>query len=276
MWPRLLGVLLVAAAASRSSPTQHGGGVPMDTSTGQPPNFTSPHWPFDQCPPFPTPYAHDDYPVNYSYTGTFPKDFIWGLGTAAYQVCSFPRSLAPSLRRSRLRSRMAGPRATEPRVATIRRVGRSARGSETEMECRRLSLEERFLSMVPLSHNPPLYIVYGAWLHHAHTHAPQSVHPSHPASSFQLPASNSSQTHPAPSLASLPPTCSHCPPRSRSASPAAPHRPPPDRGRLQRGRARRVDLGHFYGGEHEGDAGVGLQGVSVRDQQGDVREGGDG
>ena len=66
----------------------------MDTSTGQPPNFTSPHWPFDQCPPFPTPYAHDDYPVNYSYTGTFPKDFIWGLGTAAYQVCSFPRSLA--------------------------------------------------------------------------------------------------------------------------------------------------------------------------------------
>ena len=97
LWPSLLGVLLVAAAASRSSPKQHGGGVRMDTSTGQPPNFTSPHWPFDQCPPFPTPYAQDDYPVNYSYTGTFPKDFIWGLGTAAYQVCSFPRSLAPSL-----------------------------------------------------------------------------------------------------------------------------------------------------------------------------------
>ena len=87
------------------------------------------------------------------------------------------------------------------------------------MECRRLSVEERFLSMVPLSHNPPLYIVYGAWLHHAHTHAPQSVHPSHPASSFQLPASNSSQTHPAPSLASLPPTTLPVP-----ARPPPPHR----------------------------------------------------
>ena len=34
---------------------------------------------------FPLPY-NGTYPSNYSYQGTFPESFTWGLGTAAYQV----------------------------------------------------------------------------------------------------------------------------------------------------------------------------------------------
>ena len=40
---------------------------------------------FDKCPPFPLPY-NGTYPQSYDYTGAFPKDFAWGLGTAAYQI----------------------------------------------------------------------------------------------------------------------------------------------------------------------------------------------
>ena len=38
------------------------------------------------CPSFPEPYATDNYPLTYDYKGTFPKDFAFGLGTAAYQI----------------------------------------------------------------------------------------------------------------------------------------------------------------------------------------------
>jgi beta-glucosidase/6-phospho-beta-glucosidase/beta-galactosidase len=34
----------------------------------------------------PEPYADQNYPTKYSYGGTFPDGFIWGMGTAAYQI----------------------------------------------------------------------------------------------------------------------------------------------------------------------------------------------
>jgi len=40
---------------------------------------------FDKCPPFPQPY-NGTYPTTYDYSGTFPEGFVWGLGTASYQV----------------------------------------------------------------------------------------------------------------------------------------------------------------------------------------------
>lgn len=39
-----------------------------------------------ECPDFPLPYLPGEYPTSYSYEGSFPEDFVWGLGTAAYQV----------------------------------------------------------------------------------------------------------------------------------------------------------------------------------------------
>jgi beta-glucosidase/6-phospho-beta-glucosidase/beta-galactosidase len=39
-----------------------------------------------ECPDFPSPYEDGVYPTSYNYTGTFPDGFIWGLGTASYQV----------------------------------------------------------------------------------------------------------------------------------------------------------------------------------------------
>lgn len=46
----------------------------------------APCWPYDECPPFPAPFAGKGYPAEYNYTGAFPDGFAWGLGTAAYQV----------------------------------------------------------------------------------------------------------------------------------------------------------------------------------------------
>merc|ERR1719277_2422413 len=34
----------------------------------------------------PAPYIDGDYPSKYTYSGDFPQDFVWGLGTAAYQI----------------------------------------------------------------------------------------------------------------------------------------------------------------------------------------------
>eukprot|EP01062_Namystynia_karyoxenos_P066292 TRINITY_DN60252_c0_g1_i1.p1 TRINITY_DN60252_c0_g1~~TRINITY_DN60252_c0_g1_i1.p1 ORF type:complete len:592 (+),score=171.38 TRINITY_DN60252_c0_g1_i1:76-1776(+) len=45
-----------------------------------------PCWPFDECPQWPTPLRPGQYPTSYNYSGTFPEGFVWGLGTAAYQV----------------------------------------------------------------------------------------------------------------------------------------------------------------------------------------------
>lgn len=38
------------------------------------------------CPEFPAPYDDGVYPTAYDYSGKFPDGFIWGLGTASYQV----------------------------------------------------------------------------------------------------------------------------------------------------------------------------------------------
>lgn len=40
---------------------------------------------FDECPDFPLPYD-GSYPSSYDYTGSFPEGFLWGLGTASYQI----------------------------------------------------------------------------------------------------------------------------------------------------------------------------------------------
>ena len=40
---------------------------------------------FDVCPPFPMPY-NGSYPTSYTYEGSFPDGFVWGLGTASYQI----------------------------------------------------------------------------------------------------------------------------------------------------------------------------------------------
>jgi beta-glucosidase/6-phospho-beta-glucosidase/beta-galactosidase len=41
---------------------------------------------FKVCPKFPSPFEDREYPEHYEIEGTFPDDFVWGLGTAAYQV----------------------------------------------------------------------------------------------------------------------------------------------------------------------------------------------
>ena len=42
---------------------------------------------YEECPAaFPGPYTDYDYPSEYDYSGTFPDGFVWGLGTAAYQI----------------------------------------------------------------------------------------------------------------------------------------------------------------------------------------------
>lgn len=43
-------------------------------------------WPYDTCPDFPLPFNGSGYPQQYPHTGTFPDGFVWGLGTAAYQI----------------------------------------------------------------------------------------------------------------------------------------------------------------------------------------------
>eukprot|EP00959_Pyramimonas_sp_CCMP1952_P466254 9489667-Pyramimonas_sp.AAC.1 len=32
------------------------------------------------------PYAWSEWPITYDYEGTFPQDFVFGMGVAAYQV----------------------------------------------------------------------------------------------------------------------------------------------------------------------------------------------
>lgn len=41
---------------------------------------------FTSCPQYPTPYEWEAWPIEYNYTGAFPDGFVWGMGTAAYQI----------------------------------------------------------------------------------------------------------------------------------------------------------------------------------------------
>jgi len=36
--------------------------------------------------PYPMPYENGEWPKEYTYEGTFPEDFVWGVGTASYQI----------------------------------------------------------------------------------------------------------------------------------------------------------------------------------------------
>jgi beta-glucosidase/6-phospho-beta-glucosidase/beta-galactosidase len=41
---------------------------------------------YDVCPEYPQPYGHGEWPSEYTYSGSFPDGFVWGLGTASYQI----------------------------------------------------------------------------------------------------------------------------------------------------------------------------------------------
>mmetsp|Transcript_57421 Transcript_57421/g.184468 ORF Transcript_57421/g.184468 Transcript_57421/m.184468 type:complete len:765 (-) Transcript_57421:277-2571(-) len=43
---------------------------------------------FDECPEYPLPYKHGEWPQKYDFStgGLFPEHFVWGFGTAAYQI----------------------------------------------------------------------------------------------------------------------------------------------------------------------------------------------
>jgi len=36
--------------------------------------------------PYPAPYGPGEWPTSYDYSGEFPQDFVWGFGTASYQI----------------------------------------------------------------------------------------------------------------------------------------------------------------------------------------------
>ena len=40
----------------------------------------------EQCPAYPLPFTFGTWPTSYTYEGKFPEGFVWGLGTASYQV----------------------------------------------------------------------------------------------------------------------------------------------------------------------------------------------
>ena len=40
----------------------------------------------DKCPAYPMPFKFGAWPTSYTYEGKFPAGFVWGLGTASYQV----------------------------------------------------------------------------------------------------------------------------------------------------------------------------------------------
>jgi len=41
---------------------------------------------YETCPEYPLPYKFGEWPRDIDYTGSFPEDFVWGMGTAAYQI----------------------------------------------------------------------------------------------------------------------------------------------------------------------------------------------
>ena len=41
---------------------------------------------FEKCPAYPEPYSWGEWPKTYIYKGSFPAGFVWGVGTASYQI----------------------------------------------------------------------------------------------------------------------------------------------------------------------------------------------
>jgi len=65
-------------------------GASLNTTGNSTGNATKPKpagpWWEKQPPSYPLPYAQGQWPQKYNYEGNFPNGFIWGMGTAAYQV----------------------------------------------------------------------------------------------------------------------------------------------------------------------------------------------
>jgi hypothetical protein len=73
------------SGSSGETPTATGTGAVTTTTTTT--TTTEPPCRFlEECPTYPLPYCNGGWPRTYKYSGGFPDDFVWGVGTASYQV----------------------------------------------------------------------------------------------------------------------------------------------------------------------------------------------
>jgi len=78
----------IAERARARSSTTSNSLLRLDQSLDSKGSSLCPGWTIRDCErkKFPLPYLPGEYPTEYTYNGSFPAGFIWGMGTAAYQV----------------------------------------------------------------------------------------------------------------------------------------------------------------------------------------------